>query len=123
MVYPVGKLCFILFLVELVAGKLIPMLRDDDDDEGGVLTSEDFDDVDNRHNEKSDHDENGNPDFFEGDVVNGNTDDRDALFNKTWPKKDGFVYVLYTIPSSFSQDSRKELANAITEFEQNTCVR
>ena len=99
------------------------MSREDDDDEGGVLTPEDFDDVDNRHNEKSDHDEDGNPDFFEGDVVNGKTDDRDAEFNKKWPKKNGLVYVPYTIPSGFPEDSRKELANAITEFEQNTCVR
>ena len=96
---------------------------DDDDDEGGVLTPEDFDDVGNRHNEDSEHDEDGNPDFFEGDVVYGSADDRDAEFNKKWPKINGLVYVPYTIPTSFSQDNRRKLANVIAEYEQNTCVR
>ena len=96
---------------------------DDDDDEGGVLTPEDFDDVGNRHNENSDHDEDGNPEFFEGDIVYGSADDRDAEFNKKWPKKNGLVYVPYTIPSNFPQADRQKLANAIAEYEQNTCVR
>ena len=123
MAYSIRKLCSILLLVGLAAGNFIPISRGDNDDEGGLLTPEDFADVDNRHNEHSDHDEDGNPDFFEGDIVNGNTDDRDAQFERKWPKKNGLVYVPYTIPSDFPEDSRKELANAITEFEQNTCVR
>ena len=123
MLYSIRNVCSFFLLVELVSGKIVPILRNDDDDEGGVLTPEDFDDVNNRHNEESTHDEDGNPDFFEGDVVNGREDDRDAAFNKKWPKKNGLVYVPYTIPSAFPADSRKALANAITEFEQNTCVR
>ena len=123
MLYSIGKLCLLALLLGLVTGKFVPMLRYDDDDEDGELNPEDYDDVENRHNEESTHDEDENPDFFEGDIVNGNADDRDAVFNKKWPKKNGLVYVPYTIPKKFSKDNRKALANVIAEYEENTCVR
>ena len=111
-------------MVGIVTSKSAPELRSTEDDEGGELAPEDFDDVPNRHNEDAEHDEDGNPDFFEGDIVEGKPEDRDAEFNKKWPKAaDGLVYIPYTIPSNFPTASRQELANAAAEYEKNTCVR
>ena len=100
------------------------MMIRETDDEGGHLNQEDFKDVDNRKNVDSGHDEDGNPDYYEGDVVQVDGKDvRDAHFERLWPKVNGIVSVPYTIPSDFSQSNRNELANAITEYEQKTCVR
>ena len=78
----------------------------------------------NRKNVDSGHDEDGNPDYYEGDVVQGDGKDvRDAHFERLWPKVNGLVSVPYTIPSYFPQSSRHDLANVITEFEEKTCVR
>ena len=130
MLSAIGKLCPVLLLFGLVASKSVTnfeldetMLRGDEDDEGGFLTPEDFENVGNRTNEDADHDEDGNPDYFEGDVVNGNEEDRDAEFNKKWPMRNGKVYIPYTIPSNFPSANRAQVANAIAEYEQKTCVR
>ena len=125
MLYLIGKLCSLFLVVALVTSKSVPMLRDDDDDdEGGMLMPEDFKNVGNRHNEDNPEDEDRNPDFYEGDCEDCKAEDRDAVFNKTWPKgQDGLVTVPYTIPSDFSSKNKEDLAKVITEYEEKTCVR
>ena len=100
------------------------MVLKETDDESGHLIPEDFKDVGNRKNVDSGHDEDGNPDYYEGDVVQGDGKDvRDAHFERLWPKVNGLVSVPFTIPSYLPQSNRHDLASVITEFEEKTCVR
>ena len=130
MLLAITSQCLLVTLFGLVASKSFSSLDLDDlimketADEGGHLNPADFKDVGNRQSLDSGHDEDGNPDFYEGDVVHaGGKDERDAHFERLWPKVNGFVSVPFTIPSYFPQSNRNDLANVITEFEEKTCVR
>ena len=72
---------------------------------------------------------NGSRCFFQGDIlidpdeVDG--EDRSATSREShlWNKCNGLVYVPYIFSSSFTQNERAHILEAIKLFEENTCIR
>ena len=104
-------------------------------DEGGSLSPQDFEKAKQKNVSGGEvHDEDGSPDLFEGDILLTDND-RDAMDrgigmrevvsgdNRKWPVTDGLVYVPYTIPSDLDEDATTEIARAILEFDEKTCIR
>lgn len=121
---------------------LLPLLEESqidrkDDDENGSLSDDDFlnalsyDFDDN----EPDHDEDNDPDLYEGDIQGDKEELRAAraLVNNRevvghpgmkWPKSNGLVKVPYTIPSSLTDKTTKsEIARVIQEYAEKTCIR
>ena len=115
-----------------------PQINREDDDEGGSLSDEDYlkaFDTDFDENEP-DHDEDSDPELFEGDIQGDKEELRAAraLVNnrevvahpgKKWPKNsNGKIIVPYTIPSTLKDKTTKgEIAKVIQEYKDKTCIR
>jgi hypothetical protein len=110
----------------------------EDDDENGSLTDEDYLTALNQEflDNEPDHDEDSDPNAFEGDILGDKEELRAAraLVNnrkvvahpgKKWPKdKKGRIIVPYTFPSTLKDKTTKaEIAKVIQEYKEKTCIR
>ena len=110
----------------------------EDDDDNGILSDEDYLtalETDFNDNEP-DHDEDTDPDAFEGDIqgdkeelraVRALVNNREVVAHpgRKWPKnRYGKIIVPYTIPSSLKDKTTKgEIAKVIQEYKEKTCIR
>lgn len=109
--------------------------QDDRDDEGGVLTDDDFiNGMEIVDSDEDVHDEDRSADLFEGDITL-NEEDRTALEHgidlrevvgqsrRKWPATNGIVNIPYAFPSHMSKVRRAAVARVVEEYETKTCIR
>ena len=108
----------------------VPQGDRQDEREGGSLSDEDFMHAldPNFVDTKEIHDENMDPNLFEGDIENYNEETAAARSVVTgqqwkWPKKNGIVSVPFTFPSGLDSKTKAEIARVVQEYKDKTCIR
>lgn len=107
------------------------LLINADDDYGGVLTQQDFDNADKEEFSREAVGAEMNEDsenLFEGDIILENVDaghlaDVTTRIDAKWPKVDDTVTIPYTFSSDATEEQRADIAHVINEFQRKTCIR
>ena len=100
------------------------------DDHGGELTEEDFNNADKEQFSREPVGAETNEDvenLFEGDIImDGGLhgfDDVTTKLDAKWPKVNETVTIPYTFPSDATVEQKADIAHVIKEFERKTCIR
>ena len=59
-------------------------------------------------------------------IVNGTEKDKLTLredWPRHWPKRDSLVYLPYVLSDEYDTEERANIARAIEDYENNTCIR
>ena len=100
------------------------------DDHGGELTEEDFNNADKEQFSREPVGAETNEDvenLFEGDIIiDGGLhgfDDVTTRLDAKWPKVNKTVTIPDTFPSDATVEQKADIAHVIKEFERKTCIR
>ena len=106
-----------------------------DTDFGGELTEDDFrnaNDPQYSHKAIGAEFNNDTENLFEGDIIKDVNnadydynyfDDVTTSLDAKWPKSNNTVIIPYTFPSLVSPQDKADIAHAISEFHEKTCIR